>query len=311
MIKKILVTGANGDIGESVGRVLKEEFKNFVIHGTDCNGIYPGKFIFEEIITLPHADDLDYKKNIIKLLEKYDLIIPTSEFEIKAISNFSTEIDISSILILPKIYLDIFFKKYKTISFLKEHNILAPETKYINQIKECDLPIYIKPNQGAGGKGNRLLENKFDLQSAKLLPNKDWVAQEYLNGDENEYTCVIFKFNEKIQTLQLKRKLFGDRTGIAEVVNNNEIKSLLEKLSLIIDFNGSINIQLKLTKNGPMIFEINPRLSSTVMMRNKIGFNDCIWWVKSFFKIPYTITNNIKTGTKVYRMSNEKFCEPN
>ena len=47
MIKKILVTGANGDIGESVGRVLKEEFKNFVIHGADCNGIYPGKFIFE------------------------------------------------------------------------------------------------------------------------------------------------------------------------------------------------------------------------------------------------------------------------
>ena len=44
---------------------------------------------------------------------------------------------------------------------------------------------------------------------------------------------------------------------------------------LEIDFFGPANFQLILTKKGPMIFEINPRFSSTVLMRNYLGFTDC------------------------------------
>jgi len=40
---------------------------------------------------------------------------------------------------------------------------------------------------------------------------------------------------------------------------------------------GSMNIQLILTDSGPRIFEINPRFSSTVLMRHKLGFCDFLW----------------------------------
>ena len=45
-MKKILVTGANGDIGEAVGRILIKDFPDFEIVGSDCSGEFPGPFYF-------------------------------------------------------------------------------------------------------------------------------------------------------------------------------------------------------------------------------------------------------------------------
>ena len=44
-----------------------------------------------------------------------------------------------------------------------------------------------------------------------------------------------------------------------------------------LDLRGSMNIQLRLTDKGPRVFEINPRFSSTVLMRHRIGFSDVLW----------------------------------
>ena len=54
---------------------------------------------------------------------------------------------------------------------------------------------------------------------------------------------------------------------------------MLFNLAEKINLEGSINVQLKINKKRYAIFEINPRLSSTVMMRHKMGFKDCVWWI--------------------------------
>jgi carbamoyl-phosphate synthase large subunit len=38
-----------------------------------------------------------------------------------------------------------------------------------------------------------------------------------------------------------------------------------------------MNIQMRLTDKGPRVFEINPRFSSTVLMRHRLGFSDVLW----------------------------------
>jgi carbamoyl-phosphate synthase large subunit len=38
-----------------------------------------------------------------------------------------------------------------------------------------------------------------------------------------------------------------------------------------------MNVQLRLTAAGPRVFEINPRFSSTALMRHRIGFSDVLW----------------------------------
>ena len=45
-----------------------------------------------------------------------------------------------------------------------------------------------------------------------------------------------------------------------------------------------------------MIFEINPRFSSTAYMRYKLGFTDVLWSLKFFFDEPIELTS-VKTGS--------------
>ena len=309
-MKNLLVTGANGDIGEAIGRILIEEFPDAQITGADCAGDLPGSFIFPEIIPVPPASDPKYQKIVEDWISTYDLIIPTSEPEIKKLASFLENDNSHPFLILPSKIVNIFLDKYATFKYLESQNYNPPLTKFLFEATEKDLPIYLKPKFGAGGEGNRVLSNKHDLLSARYLPQEDWVVQELLTGENNEYTCVIFKCDKFIETIQLKRELYGDRTGKAEVVNNLTVKKLLLGLAESLDFTGSLNVQLKITDNGPKIFEINPRISSTVMMRNKIGFKDCLWWIQAHLNFPLDNPRGIKVGTKIFRMSNEFVFTP-
>ena len=83
--------------------------------------------------------------------------------------------------------------------------------------------------------------------------------------------------NGRIAVLQLLRELSGRLTGWAKVVNNDKVLKMCESIAVGMNLNGSINIQLRLTDKGPRIFEINPRFSSTVLMRHRIGFCDLLW----------------------------------
>ena len=309
-MKKFLVTGANGDIGEAVGRILIENFPNAEIFGADCAGHLPGSFIFRKIINVVPASDIKYRGIVNEWIRNYDLIIPTTEPEIKKISTLVKDIESSPFLILPRNILNMFFDKFKTYHYLVSQNMNPPITKLLSEVSQENLPIYLKPKFGAGGKENRIISNKYDLLSAKLGSEEEWVLQELLTGEGNEYTCAIFKSDKFIETLQLKRELYGDRTGKAEVVNNISIKKLLLGLCKDLNFEGCLNVQLKLTDAGPKIFEINPRISSTVMMRDKIGFKDCLWWVKSKLKLPLDRPKEIKIGTKIFRMANEYVYTP-
>ena len=255
-MKKILVTGANGDIGEAVGRILIENFPNVEISGADCSGILPGSYIFKNIISAPPALNTDYEEVVNEWVKNYDLIIPTTEPEIKKISSLFKDHESSPFLKLPKKISDLFFNKYETYNYLNSKKLNPPYTKLISEVTEKDLPIYLKPKFGAGGKGNQIISNKYDLLSAKLLDEKKWIAQELLIGKENEFTCAIFKCGKIIRTLQLKRELYGDRTGKAEVVNNKEIQKLLLSLAKSLDFVGCLNVQLMLTEKGPKILKL-------------------------------------------------------
>lgn len=302
---KILVTGVNGDIGEAIGRVLIEVFPDAVISGADAAGRWPGGFVYPEMIEVPLASNPQYLESMQRLAEQFDLIIPTSEPELARLAKIE---DIKSrlpLLMVDPPILNTFMDKYETFHYFRENRIRTPETKLIPEVKNSDLPIYIKPRRGAGSRGHRLVTTALELQAVREVAPENWIAQEYLTGDDNEYTCALCCLNDDVRYIALKRQLQGDRSVKAEVVDYPEINALLEKIAQMLKPEGCINIQLKLTDKVPIVFEINPRLSSTVMMRHRIGFKDCFWWTQKFFGIPVDSYSAPKNGTLVYRMSTE------
>ena len=72
-----------------------------------------------------------------------------------------------------------------------------------------------------------------------------------------------------------------------------------------INLNGSINIQFKIIKNKIKIFDINPRLSSTVRIRDMLGFQDCVWWINEKLKIKNLKKIKIKKNATVVKYFDE------
>ena len=94
--------------------------------------------------------------------------------------------------------------------------------------------------------------------------------------------------------------MVGGLTGWARVVKNKQVGNLLNVIAKGWNLEGSINVQLRITKIGPMIFEVNPRFSSTVYMRHKLGFTDVLWSLKEFFDEPIKLSS-AEAGTVLVR----------
>ena len=67
-----------------------------------------------------------------------------------------------------------------------------------------------------------------------------------------------------------------------------------------------INIQFKIQNNQIKIFDINPRLSSTIKMRDLLGFKDCLWWINEKLKIPNKKLIKIKKNKTIVKYFQEK-----
>jgi carbamoyl-phosphate synthase large subunit len=130
------------------------------------------------------------------------------------------------------------------------------------------------------GSGSRGVFVARDSEEARFLASRhpQAVFQEYLEPAEGEVTCAVYRTADgRVAVLQLLRTLLGGYTGWARVIRQPEVEELCRRIAERYALTGSANIQLRLTDRGPRIFEVNPRFSSTVVMRDLLGFRDVLW----------------------------------
>jgi len=308
----ILVSGASGDIGIGIGRILKASGFNKVF-GCDINTDSWGLCIFENIAEVPRADSAGYIEKLIGLIAAYkiDLFIPSSEAEIKALidTNNISEAELGcQILMADQSTIKISLDKYDTSVFLKEHNLNSPWTVVAGQGWPKSLPCIFKPRSGQGSKG---LEIVKESERVRELSNKEgYIFQELLSPDEEEYTCGVYRSKRgEIRAILIKRTLNGGFTGKGTVVENKDIEDYVNEIAEALNVVGAINLQLRLTDHGPFLFEINPRLSSTVVFRHKLGFEDLLWALEELAGLPLRTYNKPKEGTQFYRGLSEYFIK--
>jgi carbamoyl-phosphate synthase large subunit len=164
------------------------------------------------------------------------------------------------------------------------------------------LPCIIKPRSGQGSKNVAICRTKDQAAEAWSNAGELALAQELLTPSEQEITCAVFRsVTGEIRVLQLHRRLEGGMTSWARVIEDPRIFAQCEKLATQLEVTGSINVQLILTDKGPRIFEINPRFSSTVAMRDALGFRDFQWAVIEFLGNPLPDFSGCAVGSTVIR----------
>ncbi|UOG59331.1 ATP-grasp domain-containing protein [Leptospira noguchii] len=288
-MKTILITAIGSDIAQSIAIIIRKTFPDWKILGCDVNTRHGGSLVVDSFFIAPRADSgrlLDWLGSLIKE-QNIDYCIPVSESEL----DFLCKSNVSTIgqtqLIMPNLQsIQVGLDKFVTNSFLKSIKIKVPWTipsESSNAINS--FPCIYKYRRGAGSK---IVFECNSEEEAEFFRKKyvNGIFQELLLPKDREVTCSVYRNKDgQIRILQLLRELFGGFTGWAEVIYDpiveEQCRILAEELELI----GSINVQLRITEDGPRIFEINPRFSSTVLMRHLMGFRDVIWSIQDKMEI--------------------------
>ena len=276
----ILVTSCGGDIGQSIGKILKEI--NCVSFGLDISKHNAAQFVFDHFEIGPKVTDKNYLNKIREFVSAYkiDVVIPVSEPELRFYTeNFKDTpvIDGAKVLMANHFSRKIGFNKTETCLFLKENKLPNPAL-YTSDSTDFIFPIIAKPNTGAGSANIFIVEN---IEEFRFLSNKfnDLIFQELLDGEAGEFTCCVYGTNNgKNRSIIFKRELTsGGYSGYGEVVEDDRINELLIEMAKLLELRGSINVQLRIHNGLPVVFEINPRVSSTILFRHLLGFNDLQW----------------------------------
>lgn len=307
---KILVTGIAGDIGNGIGRILRDcDFVEKLI-GCDIHDEHMGMHIFDACEIVPRASSPGYLDALRKLKDKVglDAILVTSEPELRFLNGLAAqgvEVDLPLVMANHESMV-IGFDKLQTAEFVAGLGCPAPWTRIAADHDPVGYPCILKSRVGAGNQGVYLVKDAA-LAGAYRTLFPDFIWQEYVAGEDNEYTCGVYGCADgEIRTIIFRRRLVSGVTGYAELIENQAIDSLCATVAKAMNLRGSINIQLRLSAAGPMIFEINPRFSSTVVFRHKLGFSDVLWSLQEQIlgkKTVYQLTH--PRGTKLYRAFDE------
>ena len=286
MFDSVLITGCRFEIGQGLCRILKETEAAGVVIGSDFSTDHPGTLIFDCFEQTSRPDQPGYFDSIRGILgtHQVDLIVPMSEAEIFLFTEegYFDSFEGVPLLTPNKESIQVGQDKLTTMQFFGEHGIPHPWTLIVGEQEPLDVPCVIKPRRGNEGEGVLVVGDPAMIPILRRTRPAD-IWQELLLPEGEEYTCGLFRSRAgEVRSISFRRRLQGGYTSAGEVVQNSDVEEYLVAVAEALDLQGSVNVQLKLTQDGPKAFEINPRFSSTVMFRHLLGFQDLLWMLKDY-----------------------------
>lgn len=307
IVQNLFLTGCGGDIAISIARLVREDGLATRLIGADVQKDHAGQAFFDEVIQLPRADSPGYLDALGSVVAAYepDLVVPLSEAELARLSAENIPEQLRSRLLMANARsIQVGLDKLLTFETLSAAGIPVPRTGLVGHGPPPPLPCIVKLRRGQGSKGLTLVEDwnvhhVFSTRAGDL-----W--QEYLSESDQEFTCGLFRSaTQPLRSIVFRRTLSGGLTGSAEVVEDSRISRELERIADALELEGAINVQLRLEKGEPRIFEINPRFSSTVGFRHRLGFRDFEWSVLTAFGEPLPAYSPPPAGVRMYRVGTE------
>jgi len=278
-MKTILITAIGGDIAQGVASIIREARPEYRIIGTDIHKRHGGTLYVDAFYLIPAASNPSYSESIYQIIESesVDIVMPISEPELGVWINTPNRLENVKWIMPGNKVIHVGLDKLETANALAELGLEVPWTQASEKGMPKELPCIFK---GRTGSGSRNIFVVYDEHDAQYLRNRysESIFQELLEPEEQEVTCAVFRAsNGEISIFQMRRKLAGGLTDWVETINNRDVRAMCEKIAKGLGLCGSMNIQLRITAVGPRVFEINPRFSSTAVIRHRLGFTDVVW----------------------------------
>lgn len=293
---RVLVTATCGDVGQAVMKSLLMSGSGFVVHAVDMNDGAAAMFVplgcFHRVPPArSEADYTSYAEAIDQLCREHSIqaVLPASEAEIRALSVLPSHPLLpcgARIVGQPPHITATHGDKLLSFQNLAAKAVLADfcdgadRTAVDAFIARHAFPFVVKERQSQGMRGVSFVHDgdEFEL----LLPRFDKpLLQTFIKGHDQEYSVGIFSHGDEIRLISFQRRL--DSMGCswyARLDQNPVVLDYARQITLAAGTQGSINVQLRVTPEGPRLLEINPRFSSLAAARAACGFNDVAWSVQ-------------------------------
>lgn len=301
---RILVTGVGGDVGQGVAGIIRRRFPEWTVLGADASWRSAGPHIVERFLLAPRAESAEYRQwwRDVCRTERLDAVIPCSDAELGLLAAEGPPPE-PVVLMLAASIVNVGVDKLATAEFLARHGIPGPRTVTVDEAESMSYPCILKPRRGQGSRGVFLCDSAEQARAlATVVPNA--VLQEALRPAEEEVTCGVYRSRRgDVAVLQLHRALGGGATIWARVIADPDIDDYCRRVADALDLRGSANLQLIRTDSGPRLFEINPRFSSTVAMRDALGFTDVVWALQEELLGDSPSLEVVPAGAVAYRLA--------
>lgn len=166
--------------------------------------------------------------------------------------------------------------------------------EYAAPYGDVPFPVFLKPDDGQGGKGTCIAENKDDL-AFHLGKNPDLLVTEYLPGEELSVDC----FTDFDRTLRFigprtrERVQMGISFRSTAVPVSEEIRHIAHCINETVVLNGAWFFQVKQDREGKYkIMEFAPRQSSTMGLYRHAGVNFALLSLFNALRKPVEILQN-------------------
>jgi len=334
----ILLTGVGAPGAPGIIKCLKKNGeRNIKIIGVDMNKEAGGKDLTDNFYTVPPAYDTNFIECIKKICikERVRIIIPIVTKELIKFShekNKFKELGID-IAVMDEDVLNIANDKGKLLTSLRVAGFKVPDFDIVNNINDLKSsivklgypknPVCIKITNGNGSRGLRII-NPYISRYEMFLNNKpnsvyttyenlisilaevneipELMVMEYLPG--KEFSVDVLADNGEVLCMRSRyNSLVINSIPINSVITktpflDDEVRKIVEYLKL----DGNIGFDYKCDSfNHPMLMEINPRLTATIVFYAPAGINFPYLGLKKILGEPVVIPDNFDYGLKMRR----------
>ncbi|QIZ59040.1 ATP-grasp domain-containing protein [Acinetobacter indicus] len=230
-----------------------------------------GSYKFKNYISgLPLITEDNFLEKLNYIIEKHsiDIVIPTHDSVVLFFSKNRDQI-LSKILVPDGNAAEICRYKSLTYKTLEGYSFIP---KIFNDFDE--FPLFIKPDDGQGGKDTFLIKDKSEIPVSINLDN--YVLCEYLPGEELSVDCFTDKNGELliVSPRLRERTMAGISVAGRNIEISDEIKYIAECINTKITFLGLWFFQIKKDKFGDWkLLEISTRCASSMSLTRSLGYN--------------------------------------
>lgn len=269
---RILVTGAGG----AAAVVLLEHFSaRATLHAADIDPLAAGLYLAPEghRHIVPRGDSGRLVPALLQLCERYeiDVLVPTVDMELLEVSRAQERFRAvgTQVLVASPTTLELCLDKLRLCRHLSG---IAPRSEPLLEADPSDwtYPVLVKPRDGAGGRGIRMVHDEEALRALPARP-KDMI-QQYLPG--TEYSVDVLRLGGVILAAVPRERLKVD-SGVAvaaRTVRALDVEAAARYAANAIDLHGVANVQLRRDTSGvPRLMEINARFPGTMSITIAAG----------------------------------------